>query len=54
MDERFKCKVRNYKALRGKYQQCTLFDIHHSKILFDPPPRVMLVLYIHLFLTIST
>ena len=19
----------------------TLFDIHHSKILFDPPPRVM-------------
>ena len=19
----------------------TLFDIHHSKILFDPPPRIM-------------
>ena len=25
--------------LRGKHR--TLFDINHSKIFFDPPPRVM-------------
>jgi len=31
------------KLLRGNYKTLreTLFDIHHSKILFDPPPRVM-------------
>ena len=32
--------ARNYKALKGKYRQYTLY-IHHSKILFDSPPRVM-------------
>jgi len=30
---RFKCKARNYTG-------STLFDIHHSKILFDPPLRI--------------
>ena len=39
MDLRPKCKARCYKTLRGKHR--TLFDINHSKILFDPPPRVM-------------
>ena len=29
----------NYKILRGKHR--TLSDIYHSKILYDPPPRVM-------------
>ena len=28
------------KMLRGTYRQI-LFDINHSKILYDPPPRVM-------------
>ena len=27
------------KTLRGKHRK-TLFDIIHSKIFFDPPPRV--------------
>ena len=40
MDKRPKCETRNYKTLRGKHKQ-TLFDINHSKILYDPPPRVM-------------
>ena len=31
---------RNYKALRGKHRQYT-FDIHPSKIFFDPPPKIM-------------
>jgi len=35
-----KCKTRNYKTLRGNIGR-TLFDIKHSKILYDPPPRVM-------------
>ena len=39
MDERPKCKARNYKALRGK--QVVHSDINHSNILFEPPPRVM-------------
>ena len=30
----------NYKTLRGKYSR-TLDDINQSKILYDPPPRVM-------------
>ena len=34
MDERPKCKIRNYKTLRGKHRQ-------NSKILFDPLPRIM-------------
>ena len=37
---RLKCKIRKYKAFRGNHGQCTL-DINHSKILFDPPPRLM-------------
>ena len=40
MDYRPKCKIRNYKTLRGKHKR-TLNDINHSKILYDPPPRVM-------------
>jgi len=37
MDQRSKCKARHYKTLRGKHR--TLFDINHSKIFFDPPPK---------------
>ena len=33
MDERPKCKARNYKALRGK--QVVHSDINHSNILFE-------------------
>ena len=40
MDLRSKYKTRNYKTLRGKQRQ-TLSDINHSRILYDPPPRVM-------------
>ena len=40
MDERPKCKTKNYKTLRGKPRQNPL-NINHSKILYDPPPRVM-------------
>ena len=36
---RLKCKIRKYKTLRGKHR--TLDDINQSKILYDPPPRVM-------------
>ena len=32
-------KTRYYKTLRGKHR--TLNDINQSKILYDPPPRVM-------------
>ena len=39
MDLRLKYKTRNYKTLRGKHR--TLDDINQSKILYDPPPRVM-------------
>ena len=39
MDERHKCKTRNYKTLRGKHR--TLDDINQSNISYDPPPRVM-------------
>ena len=35
-----KCKARYYKTFRGKVGR-TLFDINHSKILFNPIPRVM-------------
>ena len=34
------CKTGHYKALREKHRRI-LFDINHSKIFFDPPPRVM-------------
>ena len=40
MDERPKCKARHYKTL-GENIGRTLYDINHSKILFDPPPREM-------------
>ena len=33
-------KARNYKTLRGNLGK-TLFDMNHSTIFFDPPPRVM-------------
>ena len=36
MDKRYKCKIRNYKTPRGKHRQNT-----HSRILYDPLPRVM-------------
>ena len=32
--------VGHYKTLRGKHKQ-TLFDINHSKIFFEPPPKVL-------------
>ena len=37
MDQRLKCKARHLEENIGR----TLFDINHSKILFDPPPRKM-------------
>ena len=40
MDYRPKCKNQNYKYLRIKHTY-TLYDINHSKILYDPSPRVM-------------
>ena len=40
MDYISKCNTRNYKTPRGKHRQ-TLSDITHSRILYDPPPRVM-------------
>ena len=39
MDQRPKCKTRNYKTLRGKHRQ-NMNDINQSKILYDPLPRV--------------
>ena len=40
MDERPKYKTRNYKTLRENIGR-TLDGINQSKILYDPPPRVM-------------
>ena len=40
MDYRPKCKTGHYQTLRGKHRKNTL-DINHSKIFFDPLPRVM-------------
>ena len=40
MDERSKRKTRNNKTPRGEHRQ-TLSDINHSKILYDPPPRIL-------------
>ena len=40
MDYRPACKTRNYKLLEENIGR-TLYDINHSKILYDPPPRVM-------------
>ena len=39
MDERSKFKTRNYKTPRGEHRK-TLSDINHSRILYDPPPRI--------------
>ena len=39
MVSRPKCKTGHCKTLRGKHRQN--LDINHSKIFFDPPPRVM-------------
>ena len=36
-----KYKTVYHKTLRGKYRENTLFYINHSKIFFDPPPKVM-------------
>ena len=41
MDWKPKCNIRNCKTLRGKHKQKTFYDINQSKILCDPPPRVM-------------
>ena len=40
MDQRPKCKTGHYKTLRENTGR-TLFDINHSKIFFDPSPKVM-------------
>ena len=40
MDKRLECKIRNMKLLEENIGR-TLFDISHSKIFFDPPPREM-------------
>ena len=40
MDQRPKCKARHYQTHRGNIGR-TLYDINHSKILFDPAPREM-------------
>ena len=41
MDWRPKCKTGHYKTLIEENIGRTLFDINHSKIFFDSPPRVM-------------
>ena len=40
MDQRAKCKTRHYKLLEENIGR-TLYDINHSKILFEPPLREM-------------
>ena len=40
MDERPKCKTKTIKLLEENMDR-TFFNINHSKILYDPPPRVM-------------
>ena len=37
---RSKCKTRTIKLLKENIGR-TLSDINHSRILYDPPPRVM-------------
>ena len=43
MDQRPKCKTRNYKTRKLLEENIgrTLDDINQSKIPYDPPPRVM-------------
>ena len=36
----FKCKAGCYKTITGKQRQ-NILCINHSKIFFDPPPKVM-------------
>ena len=40
MDQRHTCNTGHYKLLEENIGR-TLFDINHSKILYDPPPRIM-------------
>ena len=40
MDSRSKLKTRNCKTPRGEHRQNTS-DINHSRILYDPPPRIL-------------
>ena len=40
MDQRPKCKTRQYKALKENIGR-TLSDKNHNKIFYDPPPTVM-------------
>ena len=35
-----KCKTRNYILLEESISK-TLSDIHHTRILYDPPPRIL-------------
>ena len=39
MDQRPKCRARNYTTLRGKHR--TLFDINCCNIFLNPPSRPM-------------
>ena len=43
MDLRPKCRLRNYKKLLEENISRTLNDINQSKILYDPPPRIMAI-----------
>ena len=38
MDQRPKCKVRNYKTLRGNISRA--LDLKQRRIFYDPPTRV--------------
>ena len=40
MDIRSKRKTRHYKTPGGEHRQI-LSDIYHSRILYDPPPRIL-------------
>jgi len=41
IDQRSKCKTRNYKTPRGEHRQNTLRHTSQHKILYDPPPRIL-------------
>ena len=41
MDQRPKFKARNYKKLLEENIGRTLDDINRSKMLYDPPPRIL-------------
>ena len=40
MDSRSKCKTETIKLLEENIGK-TLSDINHSRILYDPPPRIL-------------